>query len=256
MGDPGLAPLWQDVCVCVRLAGLPGGGLEGWRTRAWPFACARAAGRRVAGQRTRGRRTRTHSCSLQVGLCKTLDGIFQTRGKTPREYSLPNLPRDPEADPEAGGHTLPWWLAPPWPRTPVQPSVAQNGERGDNGSGHAAAHTWATNIRYAAVGPPEGRRVGAAGESATACALVKKSPVWRKKLRRSPPAGVTDCARFPRACSQAIAASHTRSGARVPAHYCSKPLLVLDSCVANRVSPAQPHDLPGVPASSGLLSGR
>ena len=49
----------QDMCVCVCVGvrgglGLPGGGLEEWRTRAWPFACARAAGRRVAGQRTRG----------------------------------------------------------------------------------------------------------------------------------------------------------------------------------------------------------
>ena len=87
---------WQDVLsVCVA-AWPPAGGLEEWRARAWPFACARAAGRRACGgQRTRGRRTRTHSCSLQVGLCKmrkkkdeTLDGIFHTGTSTLSAFLL------------------------------------------------------------------------------------------------------------------------------------------------------------------------
>lgn len=49
---------WQDLCVGVRLAGLPGGGFEEWRARAWPFACARAAGRRARGGAAHPRRGR------------------------------------------------------------------------------------------------------------------------------------------------------------------------------------------------------
>ena len=68
------------------------GGVAG--TRVAICVCARCWAAR-GGQRTRGRRTRTHSCSLQVGLCKmrkkkdeTLDGIFHTGTSTLSAFLL------------------------------------------------------------------------------------------------------------------------------------------------------------------------
>ena len=93
--------------------GLPGGGFEEWRTRAWPFACARA----LLGGAWRGSAPEART-GEDAQLASPTEMWLRRQPHVPVVTLGCSLHHDPEADPEAGGHhTWPPWLAPPRPRT-------------------------------------------------------------------------------------------------------------------------------------------